>query len=122
MNGGGDHRYNENDVMQVVYDWSIGVGEIGLPATLIKPVSEGSVSTVEDRKLEDKERWWNIGLLYWNCILISELVNQLIIQRGHYSERKAAELTKTIAGVVESCHSLSVVHRDSKPEKFLVVN
>ncbi|GKE31681.1 calcium-dependent protein kinase 26-like protein isoform X1, partial [Tanacetum coccineum] len=45
-----------------------------------------------------------------------------IIQRGHYSERKAAELTKTIAGVVESCHSLSVVHRDSKPEKFLVVN
>ncbi|CAN0865344.1 Calcium-dependent protein kinase 4 [Linum grandiflorum] len=35
-----------------------------------------------------------------------------IIQRGHYSERKAAELTKIIAGVVEACHSLGVMHRD----------
>jgi calcium-dependent protein kinase len=29
-----------------------------------------------------------------------------IIQRGHYSEAKAAELTRTIVGVVETCHSL----------------
>ncbi|XP_074572752.1 calcium-dependent protein kinase 24-like [Curcuma longa] len=42
-----------------------------------------------------------------------------IIQRGHYSERKAAQLIKTIAGVVEACHSLGVMHRDLKPENFL---
>nr|ADM88045.1 CDPK11 [Nicotiana tabacum] len=45
-----------------------------------------------------------------------------IIQRGHYSERKAAELTRIVVGVVEACHSLGVMHRDLKPENFLLVN
>lgn len=45
-----------------------------------------------------------------------------IIQRGHYTERKAANLTRTIVGVVEACHSLGVMHRDLKPENFLFVN
>ncbi|MCD7466193.1 Calcium-dependent protein kinase 4 [Datura stramonium] len=42
-----------------------------------------------------------------------------IVQRGHYSERKAAHLMKTIVKVVEACHSLGVMHRDLKPENFL---
>lgn len=42
-----------------------------------------------------------------------------IIQRGHYSERQAAQLTKIIVTVVEVCHSLGVMHRDLKPENFL---
>ncbi|PPS09668.1 hypothetical protein GOBAR_AA10971 [Gossypium barbadense] len=45
-----------------------------------------------------------------------------IIQRGHYTERKAAALTRIIVGVVEACHSLGVMHRDLKPENFLFVN
>uniref|UniRef100_A0ACD5ZHQ2 Uncharacterized protein n=1 Tax=Avena sativa TaxID=4498 RepID=A0ACD5ZHQ2_AVESA len=45
-----------------------------------------------------------------------------IIQRGHYSERKAADLTRIVVGVVEACHSLGVMHRDLKPENFLLAN
>ncbi|KAK8966548.1 Calcium-dependent protein kinase 6 [Platanthera guangdongensis] len=45
-----------------------------------------------------------------------------IIERGHYSERKAADVTKIVVGVVEACHSLGVMHRDLKPENFLLVN
>ncbi|TQE10045.1 hypothetical protein C1H46_004335 [Malus baccata] len=42
-----------------------------------------------------------------------------IVKKGHYSEREAAKLIKTIVGVVEGCHSLGVMHRDLKPENFL---
>ncbi|XP_020211430.1 calcium-dependent protein kinase SK5 [Cajanus cajan] len=42
-----------------------------------------------------------------------------IVQKGHYSERQAAKLIKTIVEVVEACHSLGVMHRDLKPENFL---
>ncbi|CAK9212127.1 unnamed protein product [Sphagnum troendelagicum] len=45
-----------------------------------------------------------------------------IIQRGHCSETKAAELTRTIVGVIEASHSLGVMHRDLKPENVLFSN
>ncbi|KAK7828384.1 udp-n-acetylglucosamine diphosphorylase 2 [Quercus suber] len=33
-----------------------------LPAAAIEPVTESSVSTVEERTLEEGERWWKMGL------------------------------------------------------------
>lgn len=42
-----------------------------------------------------------------------------IVKKGHYSEKEAVKLIKTIVEVVEACHSLGVVHRDLKPENFL---
>ncbi|XP_071710347.1 calcium-dependent protein kinase 26-like [Rutidosis leptorrhynchoides] len=45
-----------------------------------------------------------------------------ITKKGHFSERKAADLVRTIVGVIEACHSLGVMHRDLKPENFLFVD
>nr|GEW39020.1 calcium-dependent protein kinase 1-like [Tanacetum cinerariifolium] len=47
---------------------------------------------------------------------------EMIIQVGHYTEKKASELTRTIVGVVETCHSLGFMQRDLKPENFLLVD
>lgn len=34
----------------------------GLPAAAIEPVPESSVSKVEERSQEQRERWWKMGL------------------------------------------------------------
>ncbi|CAL0324769.1 unnamed protein product [Lupinus luteus] len=34
----------------------------GLPAAAIEPVAESTVSTVEERSIEERERWWKMGL------------------------------------------------------------
>ncbi|XP_010673649.2 calcium-dependent protein kinase 8 [Beta vulgaris subsp. vulgaris] len=45
-----------------------------------------------------------------------------IVARGHYTERAAALVTKTIVEVVQMCHRHGVMHRDLKPENFLFAN
>lgn len=45
-----------------------------------------------------------------------------IVARGHYTERAAAAVTKTIVEVVQVCHKHGVMHRDLKPENFLFGN
>ncbi|CAA0826799.1 Calcium-dependent protein kinase 30 [Striga hermonthica] len=45
-----------------------------------------------------------------------------IVARGHYSERAAAAVAKTVAEVVRMCHHNGVMHRDLKPENFLFAN
>ncbi|KAJ4971060.1 hypothetical protein NE237_004159 [Protea cynaroides] len=45
-----------------------------------------------------------------------------IIARGHYTERAAAVVTRTIVEVVQMCHKHGVIHRDLKPENFLFAN
>jgi serine/threonine protein kinase len=42
-----------------------------------------------------------------------------IIQKGHYSERDAADITLQIASAVQYMHSMGVTHRDLKPENVL---
>nr|XP_016464808.1 PREDICTED: calcium-dependent protein kinase 13-like [Nicotiana tabacum] len=45
-----------------------------------------------------------------------------IVARGHYTERAAAAVTRTIVEVVQLCHKHGVIHRDLKPENFLYAN
>jgi len=45
-----------------------------------------------------------------------------IIAKGHYTERAAASLLRTIVKIVHTCHSMGVIHRDLKPENFLLLN
>ncbi|KAL0418502.1 UNVERIFIED_CONTAM: Calcium-dependent protein kinase [Sesamum radiatum] len=42
-----------------------------------------------------------------------------IVARGHYTERAAAVVMRTIVEVVQMCHRHGVMHRDLKPENFL---
>ena len=43
-----------------------------------------------------------------------------IIARGHYTEKAAAAVCRTIVQVVQTCHLMGVIHRDLKPENFLL--
>jgi calcium-dependent protein kinase len=45
-----------------------------------------------------------------------------IIAKGHYTERAAASLLRTIVEIVHTCHAMGVIHRDLKPENFLLVS
>ncbi|KAF3452527.1 hypothetical protein FNV43_RR02960 [Rhamnella rubrinervis] len=45
-----------------------------------------------------------------------------IVSRGHYTERAAAAVMRTIVEVVQNCHKHGVMHRDLKPENFLFAN
>ncbi|XP_076898522.1 calcium-dependent protein kinase 7-like [Bidens hawaiensis] len=45
-----------------------------------------------------------------------------IVARGHYTERAAAAIMRTIVEVVQTCHAHGVMHRDLKPENFLFAN
>ncbi|GMJ10324.1 calmodulin-domain protein kinase 9 [Hibiscus trionum] len=43
-----------------------------------------------------------------------------IIAKGHYTERAAASICRSIVKVVHACHFMGVMHRDLKPENFLL--
>jgi calcium-dependent protein kinase len=45
-----------------------------------------------------------------------------IVAKGHYTERAAAAVVRTIVEVVQLCHRHGVIHRDLKPENFLFAN
>ncbi|KAL3628246.1 Calcium-dependent protein kinase 25 [Castilleja foliolosa] len=45
-----------------------------------------------------------------------------IEKNGPFSEKKAAQITRSIVGVIETCHVFGVMHRDLKPENFLFVD
>ncbi|TYJ37021.1 hypothetical protein E1A91_A05G347400v1 [Gossypium mustelinum] len=45
-----------------------------------------------------------------------------IVAKGHYTERAAAKVVKTILEIIKVCHDHGVIHRDLKPENFLLAD
>ncbi|XP_024529122.1 calcium-dependent protein kinase 2 [Selaginella moellendorffii] len=45
-----------------------------------------------------------------------------IVSRGHYTEKAAAAVFRTIVRIVQHCHATGVIHRDLKPENFLLAS
>eukprot|EP00976_Prorocentrum_cordatum_P097598 1191054-Prorocentrum_minimum.AAC.7 len=43
-----------------------------------------------------------------------------IVEKGHYTEKSASTMFRTLLKVVAQCHALGVMHRDLKPENFLL--
>lgn len=39
-----------------------------------------------------------------------------IVEQGYYSEKDAANMFRTMVGVIAHCHNMGVMHRDIKPE------
>ncbi len=63
----------------------------------------------------------------YNIHIIMEVCNggelfDRIVARGHYSEKDAATMTRTILQVLHHMHTLGVMHRDLKPENFLLAD
>ena len=57
--------------------------------------------------------------LVMECCSGGELFNR-IAEKGHFTEKAAAEVMRTIVSVVHHCHTMNVIHRDLKPENFLL--
>lgn len=57
--------------------------------------------------------------LVMECCAGGELFDR-IADRGHFSEKAAADVMRTIVSVVNHCHTMNVIHRDLKPENFLL--
>lgn len=74
----------------------------------------GNVVTVSDAYEDAKNVYFVMEL----C-MGGELFDR-IVALGHYSERKAADMFRTILTMLYHCHTLGVVHRDLKPENFLL--
>ncbi|KFK28778.1 hypothetical protein AALP_AA7G046400 [Arabis alpina] len=92
---------------------------LGIPFEDIRKLySLGQENIVEIRgAYEDKQ---SIHLVMELCGG-SELFDRIIAQ-GHYSERAAASVIRSIVNVVQSCHFMGVMHRDLKPENFLLAS
>ncbi|CAM8966831.1 unnamed protein product [Rhodiola kirilowii] len=57
--------------------------------------------------------------LVMNELCLGRSLLDRIVAKGHYTERAAADVMKTIAKVVKTCHENGVMHRDLKLEHFL---
>ncbi|KAJ4772397.1 Calcium-dependent protein kinase [Rhynchospora pubera] len=94
--------------------------EVRREVDIMRRVARGGV---EERVVRLKEAMEDYEFVY----LIMELCEggelfDRIVARGHYSERAAANVFRTIVEVVQLCHEQGVIHRDLKPENFLFAN
>lgn len=96
---------------------SVDVDDVKREVEIMKHLPENSSIVTLREACEDE----NAVHLVMELCEGGELFDR-IVARGHYTERAAAAVTKTIMDVVLLCHKHGVIHRDLKPENFLFAN
>lgn len=64
--------------------------------------------------------WHDVFCRLWPCSLACHLFVRAVIAKGHYSEKDAREVTKTLLKAIQYLHTNDVAHRDLKPENILL--
>ncbi|KAM1281633.1 hypothetical protein ACFX13_022647 [Malus domestica] len=72
----------------------------------------GSYASLADVNFSLNQFSGSVPAGIWSSSRLRSLDFSDDLLNGHYSEREAVKLIKTIVGVVEACHSLGVMYRD----------
>eukprot|EP00775_Hariotina_reticulata_P001153 gene1153-1493_t len=103
------------------FDRVLGKGQFGVTRLVIENSTgeQFACKSISKRKLVSLEDMEDNSKVERQASLAGGELFEQLSAKGHYRERDAAHIMRTLLQVVQHCHSMNVVHRDLKPENFL---